>query len=76
MGTRSHALFSRLYHDLSSQISPLSLDRIKRGEAFWPGMTFKDRAAASIVSSLLKKEEGSLNEETKAKALSKFLGIK
>ena len=75
MGTRSHALFSRLYHDLSSQISPLSLDRIKRGEAFWPGMTFKDRAAASIVSSLLKKEEGSLNEETKAKALSKFLSI-
>lgn len=75
MGINSYALYSRLYSDLSEAISQSSLDRIKRGDEVWPGMTFKERAASSLISSLLKKQESGLNEETKRKALEKFLLI-
>ena len=75
MSMRSDVLFSHLFSDLSDQIPEPSLMRIKEGDRFWPGMTFKDRAAASIVDSLMKKHEGVLNNITKAKALEKFISI-
>jgi hypothetical protein len=75
MGIRSHALYSRLYSDLSDQITPMALDRIKAKEFTWPEQTFKERAAASIAESLLKKQKSSLNDVTKARALDKFLLI-
>lgn len=75
MGCNPHALYSRLHADLSVQLDRTSLDRIKGGDNFWPGMTFTERAAASIWASLLKKEEGALDSKTKQKALDKFLQV-
>ena len=75
MGSNPHALFSRLSADLSVQIDRTSLDRIKGGDTMWPGMTYHERAAASIWGSLLKKREGALDLKTKQKALDKFLQV-
>jgi len=74
MGSRSHALYSRLDSDLSRVLTKQAMTRVKAGEE-WPGMSFTERAALSIRTSLLKKEESGLNEVTKAKALDKFLQI-
>lgn len=69
------ALTSRLLQDLSRTISPDALDRIKSGELDWPGISFRERAASSIYSSLTKKWEASMTDQTRAKALSKFLQV-
>jgi hypothetical protein len=60
--------------DLSEQFGVFALDRIERG-APWPGISFKEQAALSIVNSLTKKWEGSMTERTKLTALSKFLQV-
>jgi hypothetical protein len=75
MGVAPHALHSRLLQDLADQFPSSTLDRIKSGDSLWPGISFKEQAAASIVSSLTKKWEASMTEETKAKALRKFLQV-
>jgi hypothetical protein len=75
MGIRPHALYSRLYSDLSTQISPLALHNLKNKVFDWPEMSLKEQAAASLSNSLLKKWEGSMTNETKQKALQKFLLI-
>lgn len=75
MAVKPHALYSRLLADLSVQISKTSLDRIKGGDETWPGITFKERASASIFGSLLKKWEGAMDETTKTRALEKFLKV-
>jgi hypothetical protein len=75
MVIRPDVLYSHLYSDLSDQVSASALDCIKGKQYTWPDQTFKERAAASVAESLLKKWKGSLTAETKAKALDKFLLI-
>jgi len=74
MGVAPHALNSRLLEDLSDQFDPITLMRIRAKEV-WPGISFREHAAVSIVKSLTQKWEAGLNERTKAKALTKFLQV-
>lgn len=72
MGASPHALFSVLQKDLSHAIDPASFARIRSGEVDWPGISFRERASSSLMSSLLKKFEGGMTSETQRKALVKF----
>lgn len=75
MSLGSHALYSRLYTDLSQALSPLAVDNIRRGVFSWPEMSIKEQAGASLASSLLKKWEGSMTSDTKQRALQKFMSV-
>lgn len=75
MGSNPHALYSILDDDLSQAISSNSLLRIQQGEVSWPGITYRERAAASLRMSLLKKIETGMTSETQRKALEKFLQV-
>lgn len=75
MGIHPYALSSRLLQDLSTQIGVGALRKIESGETSWYGISYKEQAAASIMTSLTRKWEGGMTEETKARALDKFLQV-
>lgn len=75
MGVIPHALYSDLLKDLSDSVGESVAMKIASGQTDWPEITFRERAASSIYQSLLKKFESGLNDETKRKALDKFLKV-
>ena len=75
MGLSPHVLYSDLEDDLSRVMSKESLARMKAGETDWPGISYRERAATSLWSSLLKKIETGMTTETQQRALEKFLKV-
>lgn len=75
MGVNPHVLYSCLYADLSDQIPSFALQNLKNGVMDWPEITFKEKAASALRSSLFKKIESGMTAATKKAALSKFLQV-
>lgn len=75
MGIHPHALYSTLHDDLALAIGKTDADSIRDGYTDWPGISPRSRAASSLWSSLFKKLKTGMTEETKAKALAKFLQV-
>lgn len=70
-----HALYSNLCQDLSDSVGSACLDNFQKGMTDWPGISFQERAAASIFTSFLKKLENGMTKTTQQLALDKFLQI-
>lgn len=75
MGVDPLALYPCLLSDFSRSILPDAISRIASGEGLWPGASFKEAACHSVFNSILKKLDSSMNAETKAAALIKFLKV-
>jgi hypothetical protein len=74
MGIRPHALYTELRADIHDQL-PHVLKSYDKGYVDWPGITFRERAATSILASFMKKYEAKQGEEQQQRALDKFLQV-
>ena len=75
MDVAPYALYSNLLSDIRSQIGVSAYRKIESGTYDWFGITFRERAAASVVASLYKKYESGMTKETQERALVKFLAV-